>query len=488
MAPSTSNNSFSVMDDDERNLYESFREVSALAADLLRDWPDELEGQRELRRLAEDIAIHLPTCHEETTAAGCILICLHSECEYLHCFYRENILLNITESWLYVIPLLPCHHCSFSTRLCRDVTECINPGAPVPRSLLLQRDNDAPVPIERTFAHASNEMPLNRRRLYKEGTAYEDEPFVLRFESYSPEVKMIGLPEIVSFEPTFPPGAPPIESQHLIHDVNGDILSVRGKLTKEDRQAILSGDWTITPSSSDLFPQPLPSRVAPRIQGFNPIVFRALTNHANPTSTAPTQDTEAPIPSTSSNSSAVLGATLSPSTPLSTVHDSVIPTPSPLSDDQEVKCPSRSPSPPDQPVVPVQAAPPFESISPSNHASGNPSSDTDTDDCQRTSAFDVDSNTSNSRSPFSGPTSLGPRKRELISDLGPGSDDTNDKSPKRQRGIDGQPQQPQPTTSSEDGPHLGSGMYLLYVYAVFSNVNLLNRRSAVSRAVWCKFW
>jgi hypothetical protein len=71
----------------------------------LRDWPEELEGQRELRRLAEDIAVHLPTCPEETVAAGCVLICVHFECEYLHCFFREKILLNITESWLYVIPL-----------------------------------------------------------------------------------------------------------------------------------------------------------------------------------------------------------------------------------------------------------------------------------------------------------------------------------------------------------------------------------------------
>jgi hypothetical protein len=158
-----------------------------------------------------------------------------------------------------------------------------------------------------------------------------------------------------------------------------------------------------------------------------------------------------------------------------------------------VNRPSRSPSPPDQPVVPVQAAPPSapsESISPSSHAIGDPSSDTGIDDRQRTSTFNIDSNTSNSKSPHSGPTSLGPRKRGLTSDLGPGSDDTNDKSTKRQRGIDGQPQQPPATTSFEDGPHptFGSGMYLLYVYAMFSNPNLLDRRSAVSRRVWCKFW
>ena len=404
-----------------------------------------------------------------------------------------------------MIPLLPCSRCSLSTRTYRDepltITECINPGAPVPRPLLLQRDNGAPVPIERTFAHASNEMPLNRRRLYKEGAAYEDEPFLLQFDSYSPELKVIGLPEIVSFEPTLPPDAPPIAAQHLIHDVNGDILSVRGKLTKEDREAILSGEWTIMPSNSDLpLPQPLPSRADPRIQGFNPFVFRASTNSGNPASTAPTQDTELPTLSTSSDGSAVLHATPSSSNLPFAVHNSAIPTPSPLSDDreegQEVNCPSRSPSPPNQLVVPVQVTPhsaPSESISPSSHVICNPSSDASTDDRQRTSAFNIDSNTSNtsnSKSPHSEPTSLGTRKRGLTSDLGPGSDDTDDKSPKRQCGIDGQPQQPPATTSSQDGHHstFGSGMYLLYVYAVFSNPNLLDRRSAVSRAVWCNVW
>ena len=94
------------MDDDaEKNLYESFGEVAALAADLLRDWPEELEGQRELRRLAEDIAVHLPTCPEETVAAGCVFVYVHCDCEYLHLLYRERIRLNITESWLYVILL-----------------------------------------------------------------------------------------------------------------------------------------------------------------------------------------------------------------------------------------------------------------------------------------------------------------------------------------------------------------------------------------------
>ena len=487
MAPSQCNNPVSIIDDDvERNLYESFGEVAALAADLLQDWPEELEGQHELRRLAEDIAVHLPTCPEETVAAGCVLIYVYFECQSLHCSYREKIRLNITESWLYVIPFLPCDRCSFSTRSCRDepftITECINPGAPVPRPLLLQRDNNALVPIERTFAHASNEMPLNRRRLYKEGAAYEDEPFLLQFDSYSPEHRVIGLPEIISFEPTLSPDAPPIAAQHLIHDVNGDILSIRGKLTMEDREAILSGEWTIMPLNSDLpLPQPLPSRAVLGIQGFNPFVFRASTNNENPTSTAPTQDTEPPISSTSSNSSAVLHATPSSSTPLSAVHNSAIPTPSPLSDDreegQEMNCPSHSPSPPgpDQPIVSVRVATlsaPSGPISPSSHAIANPFSDAGTGDRERTFAFDVvlnTSDTSNSKSPHSEPTSLGTRKRGLTSDLGPGSNDTDDKSPKRQRGIDGQPQQPPATTSTQDGHHptFGSGMYLLYVYAVF---------------------
>ena len=63
------------VDEVERNLYESFGEVATLAASLLRDWPDKLDGQhKELRRLAEDIGVHLPTCREETAAAGYVLI------------------------------------------------------------------------------------------------------------------------------------------------------------------------------------------------------------------------------------------------------------------------------------------------------------------------------------------------------------------------------------------------------------------------------
>ena len=62
------------MGDVEKNVYKSFGEVAALAADLLRDWPEELKGQHELRRLAEDIAVHLSTCPEATAAAGCVSI------------------------------------------------------------------------------------------------------------------------------------------------------------------------------------------------------------------------------------------------------------------------------------------------------------------------------------------------------------------------------------------------------------------------------
>jgi len=65
------NDTEGVVDGVEKNLFESFGEVAALAANLLRDWPEELDGQhKELRRLAEDIGVHLPTCREETAAAG----------------------------------------------------------------------------------------------------------------------------------------------------------------------------------------------------------------------------------------------------------------------------------------------------------------------------------------------------------------------------------------------------------------------------------
>ena len=395
---------------------------------------------------------------------------------------------------------LSCNRRSFSIRFFRNepltITEWINPGAPVPRPLLMERDNDAPVSIEQTFAHASNQMPLNRRKLYEEGAAYEDEPFVLRFDSHSTKDKVIGRPEIISFEPAVPPGAPPIADQHLIHDVNGDILSVRGKLTEEDREAILSGEWTIMPSSSDLLPQPLPSRAVPRTQGFNPVVFRALADD-NPTST-PTDDTEAPIPSTVSNGPAVLQATPSSPTPLSAVHNSATATPSPLSDDRAEEQAAKSPPPSlplEQPVVLVQAAPPSDSILPSSHSIGNISSGAGTDDrrsLKRTSTFDIGpsfntSDSPNPKTPLCGPTSLGRRKRELTSDSGPGSDDMDDKSPKRQRGIDGQPRQPPAAIpGSRDGPHpnFGSGMYLLYVCTVMSNPILLDRRFAVSRPVW----
>jgi len=96
----------------EKNLFESFGEVASLAANLLRDWPEELDGQhKELRRLAEDIGVHLPTCREETAAAGYVLLHARFECNSLHIYFREEMLQNVSECWLYVILLYPCTSC-----------------------------------------------------------------------------------------------------------------------------------------------------------------------------------------------------------------------------------------------------------------------------------------------------------------------------------------------------------------------------------------
>ncbi|KIM44147.1 hypothetical protein M413DRAFT_375794 [Hebeloma cylindrosporum] len=421
------------------------------------------------------------------------------------------------------------------------------------------------MPIERMFAHASNEMPL---------TAAEDEPFLLRFESNSGEAKVIGHPKIISFKPT---GAPWSAAQHLIHDVNGDMVSERGELTKEEEDAILSGNWTIISAISE-FPQPLPSRGGYVVQRSNPVVFRALTDNVNPISAAPIRNREASVPSAPSNGSAVVPETPSSSAPSSPVHDSAtatpsslpahhaeaqqvrsaspatqpvvlaqaappsapsesaspssdaianpsseaatedrralelspssdansssnapdtsnsenllvlglgaddtddksssvhdlaLPTPSPLPADRAEEQQLRSPSPPSQAVVLAQAAPPSapsESASPSSHAIANPSSEAGCDD-RRALELSPSSNahsssnapdTSNSGNLLVEQTSSGPRKRGHSSDLGPGADDTDDKSPKRLRGVDGEPRLPTPAVfGPQAGPHRVFGL------------------------------
>jgi len=324
-------------------------------------------------------------------------------------------------------------------------------------------------------------MPLNRRRLFQEGPAYKDEPFDLRFDSFGAEGKVIGQPEIVSFEP---PGAPPIPAKHLIHDANGDIITVRGKLTAEDRDAILSGKWTIMRSPSDLFPQVLPSRAVPVAKGFNPVVFKAPIGYVPPFA-PPTRSAEVSIPSISSNGSTVLPATPPSSIPSPTTHNAVTPTLSlpctpsnPPVPPQKVALLSRDLSP-TQPVVIDQTAsssPPSESVSSCSHVVPNPSGSADTGghrSLKRKFTSDAGPSPSTadcsnpSTSPLSKQTILEPLKRALTPDLLPLSDDTVGKSPKRQRALDGQPRQPSSAMSGSQGsrhPTPGSGMYMLRFY------------------------